>query len=830
MATVSSTIKMMDQFSQPLQRVTNQIVETTARMERMKRVVEAPTALNLDASSAVEQLNKIKAGIKAADKPSMMQILIDSDDVMRKIGEIKGKIKSVLSDSVMKVIFDPAEALSQIAPLKTKMENELQDIKAKIAVELPESLNSTFQGLQKLVTRLMRSIDTLDGMTQSSAAESEQLASALRRVSTLEQQITRQQSETNRQIKAGGSASRSWRDELQNVASAYYLIQGALRGLGSTTTVMDDYVNTQARLDLINDKLQTTAELQDKIFASADRARGSYADMAAVIGRMGTLAGDAFTSNDELIAFTELMQKSFRVGGSGTTEQQAGMYQLSQAMAAGKLQGDEFRSIMENAPMLAAAIADFTGKSKGELKEMSSEGTITADIIKGAMFNAANDINTKFATMPITFGDVMNDLKNTALQSFGSVIERINGMLNSAGGAAFIANLQQQIASLAVIAENLLTWLVNVYSFVAEYWPLMQPIVVALATAFVLWKGTTLAINTAIGIQSGLLIATTGLKAALTGVTLAQVDADVAATAAQWGLNAAILASPITWIILAIIALIAIIYIVVAAINKFAGTSLSATGIIAGAFLTAFAFIGNFVIGVLNAIIQYAWTHFAEPFLSIIEWILNACNGGFNSFGDAVANLIGQVISWFLSLGKVVTKIIDAIFGTDWTAGLSSLQEAVIGWGKNEEAITIERTAPEIDYRFDYSDAWDTGYDWGANLFGSDDNGAAEAVKNAEDLYTNLPTAALGAAEDNNIDKVGEVGKIKDTVDISSEDLKMMRELAEMKNIQNFVSLAPTVQVTTGPVNNGYDVDTIVSRIEEMLTEQVTSTAQGVYG
>jgi tape measure domain-containing protein len=206
--------------------------------------------------------------------------------------------------------------------------------------------------------------------------------------------------------------------------------------------ITDEFTNTAARLNLINDGLQTQAELQDKIFAAADRSKGAYTDMATAISKMGILAGENFGSNDELIAFTELIQKSFKVGGASATEQSSALLQLTQAMSAGRLQGDEFRSIMENAPMIADAIAKFTGKSKGDLKEMSADGVITSDIIKNAMFMAADDINAKFETMPMTFADSWNKLKNAALQDFEGIIQL------ASKGAQFIGDNWSDVASI----------------------------------------------------------------------------------------------------------------------------------------------------------------------------------------------------------------------------------------------------------------------------------------------------------------------------------------------------------------------------------------------
>jgi len=193
----------------------------------------------------------------------------------------------------------------------------------------------------------------------------------------------------------------------------------------------DTYTNTNARLGMITNSLAEQRSLQNDIFAAANRARGSYTEMASAASKMRMLAGDSFGSNQEAIAFTELLTKSLKVSGAGTAEQNSAFLQLTQAMASGRLQGDEFRSVMENAPMVADAIAQYMGKSKGELKELSSQGLITADIVKNAMFQAAGDIEEKFNTMPMTFGDVGTMMINSFLETFGGGFEKVSGMLNS---------------------------------------------------------------------------------------------------------------------------------------------------------------------------------------------------------------------------------------------------------------------------------------------------------------------------------------------------------------------------------------------------------------
>ena len=287
---------------------------------------------------------------------------------------------------------------------------------------------------------------------------------------------------TNKILKASGSTDK-FNKKLEQTGASAGKASGGLGKLISAAAALavtikgmniaDEFINTSARLSLINDGLQTQLELQDKIFAAANRSKGEYQGMASAISKMGLMAGESFGSNDELIAFTELIQKGFKVGGSSATEQSSAMLQLTQAMGSGKLQGDEFRSIMENAPLIAAAIAKYTGKSKGELKEMSSEGLITSDIIKNAMFGMSDEINAKFATMPMTFADVWNKIKNGGLKAFGPVMESINKLINTDGFQTGVNN--------AIVGINLLAgamgWLIDIST---QYWDFIGPVLAAI--------------------------------------------------------------------------------------------------------------------------------------------------------------------------------------------------------------------------------------------------------------------------------------------------------------------------------------------------------------
>ena len=302
---------------------------------------------------------------------------------------------------------------------------------------------------------------------------------------------------------------------------------------------------------------------------------------------------------------------------------------------------------------------------------------------------------------------------------------------------------------------------------------------------------------------------------AVNGVTVATK----AWAAAQAILNAVMAANPVTLIIMGVMLLVAAFFAVIAAINKFTGASLSAVGIITGAITAAGAFIINLFVGVINSVVQLIWSAFVTPFIGIIEWILNACMGGFDSFGDAVANLIGQIIGWFLDLGKVVTTIIDAIFGTDWTAGLESLRQDVIAWGKNENAITVEHSAPQLD-RIQYGDAWNTGYNIGkgieqsvGDMFGFDGVGSP-----LQSMGSDLAAVA------------GNTGKMADAMEITKEDLKYMRDIAEQKAINRFTFADVSVQMTNhNNVNSEVDLDGVANHVFDVLYEQSQMLARGVH-
>ena len=607
-----------------------------------------------------------------------------------------------------------------------------------------------------------------------------------RRAAQQEQQVTRnirQSTQAEQQLNASIRGGNDALDDMVGKAKNLAATIGASVGLKKLMELSDQMTSTTARLNFIVDDGGSVKALEAKIMASAQRSRAAYLDTASAIASMGANAGAAFTSNDELIAFMEQVNKQFVIGGASAQGQAAAMLQLTQAMAAGALRGEELNSILENAPGIARAIEQYMGIAEGSIKSYAEKGAVSATVVKNALLSIADETNAKFNGMAMTWGQVWTQMGNIALKVTRPLLTAIN-------------------------------WLANTLSVIG-------PILLGLGAAFLVFQvaahWTQIAAVATAAYHAVVNLLSIGFGV-LTGNT-------AAASAAVFTFNSALLASPITWIIMLIAVVIGLLYGVVAIINKVTGSSISATGLICGAIAVAGAFIGNTVIGLLNALIQYIWAIFVAPFLGIVEWILNVCNGGFNSFGDAVANLIGQIIGWFLNLGKLVTTIIDAIFGTNWTAGLESLQSSVTTWGKNENAITLDKNAPTIDYRFEYGDAWAAGNDFGKGIdakLGGMFNMGGLGDSSGFDLGD--IAAYTGETADN-------TGKTADALAVTEEQLEYLRDIAERDAINRFTTAEVKIDMTgmTNRIDGSADLDGVISQLTEGFTEALVTAAEGVH-
>ena len=646
--------------------------------------------------------------------------------------------------------------------------------------------------------------------------------------------VTEQQ-RFNRAVQEGTGQANNLMNMIKGAVAAYVSVQTVQKALD----LSDQLTSTTARLNLMNDGLQTTQDLQNMIYLSAERARGSYQATADAVSKLGLMAGDAFGSSQEIIAFMEQINKQFTIAGTEAAGVDAAMLQLTQAMASGVLRGEELNSIFEQAPTIIQSIADYLDVPIGSIREMAAEGQITAEIVKNAMFAAADETNAKFESMPKTFSQIWTSFQNTALMAFQPVLQRLNEIANSEAFQSFVENAVEALSMVAGIALEIFDLMVQVGTVIADNWSWISPIVYGVAGALAVYYGWLLAVKTAEAISKGVKIALAIAEYAHAAATGAEVSATAAATAAQYGLNTAMYACPIVWIIILIIALIALFYAAVAAVNHFAGTTVSATGIICGAFMVALAFIGNIFVALWNLVV--------DVFVLIYNLVAEVANFIGNVFTDpigAVCRLFFGLADTVLGILQALASAIDAIFGSNLSGAVQGWRDSLGGWvdetfGKGDE-IMAKMNADDMKLgRFEYGAAWDAGYNFGegidesianfdpSSLFDTNVPGADDYT-NLADYGSGMDLGGIGSGVD---DIAGNTGAIADSMDITEEDLKYLRDIAEQEAVNRFTTAEINIDQSgmQNHISNGMDLDGVVSGLTDAVNEAVDSITEGVH-
>lgn len=641
-----------------------------------------------------------------------------------------------------------------------------------------------------------------------------------------------EQGRFNREIEEGTNEANSLMQTIKGAVAAYATIQT----LSAALNLSDQLTSTTARMNLMNDGLQTTQDLQNMIYLSAERARGSYQATADAVSKLGLMAGDAFGSSQEIIAFMEQVNKQFTIAGTEAAGVDAAMLQLTQAMASGVLRGEELNSIFEQAPTIIQTIADYLDVPIGSIREMAAEGQITADIVKSAMFAAADETNAKFESMPKTFSQIWTSFQNTALMAFQPVLQRMNEIANSEAFQTFVNNAIEGLSMVAGIALEIFDLLVDVAGVVADNWSWLSPIIYGVAAALAVYYGwllLTKGAEMAMAAVHGIVAVAKGIMAA---ATMLVTGATWAETTAQYGLNAAMYACPIVWIIILIIALIALFYAAVAAVNKFAGTSVSATGIICGAFMVALAFIGNIFVALWNLVV--------DVFVLIYNLVATVANFIGNVFTDpigAICRLFFDLADTVLGILQALASAIDAIFGSNLAGSVQGWRDSLGGWvddtfGKGEE-VMAKMNADDMKLgRFEYGEAWDAGYSFGEGIDQSianfDPSSLFDTNVPGADDYANLGSygSGIGGIGSGVDDIAGNTGKIADSMDITEEDLKYLRDIAEQEAVNRFTTAEITIEQTNhNTVSGKMDLDGIVSGLTDAANEAVDKIAEGVH-
>lgn len=696
----------------------------------------------------------------------------------------------------------------------------LNDGISGVLKRITNGLSTTLNAFEQVQRASGRAVD----VTQIQAARAA-LAEANRDVDNMAEAYRRaaQQEEVlNKGLRNGASAADGLLGKVKGIVTTLAAGAGAKAVLG----LSDQLASSSARLSLIVDDGGSVDALEQKIMASAQRSRASYLGTMQTISKLGLQAGDAFNSNDELIRFTELLNKNFVIGGSSATEQAAAMYQLTQAMGSGRLQGDEYRSIIENAPMLAGAIEEYMRNvqgATGAMKDWSSEGLLTADVIKAAVFNSADEVEARFQQMPMTWGQVWTQMQNKAIAAFDPVLSKLNQVANSERFETVTDGIVSGLATIAAVAGVVLDLLISGGSLVVDNWSWLEPIVWGLVAAFVAYNTVALITN---GLNAATALAE-GVKAAALAMS---TGATFAATVAQYGLNAALLACPITWIVLLIIALVAAFYAAVAAINHFAGTSLSATGIVMGAFAVAGAFIINLILGVVNFVIGIG-----VELYNLIATFANFFANVFNDPVGAIINLFAGMFDFILGIVQSAASLIDTVLGTDMSSAVAGFRNTVAT--KVEEIVGDQVEVMEklnaSDYqiqRIEYGDAWAAGNSLGRGIedavgglfnfdLGAAENYGADSPFALDDISNN---AALTAAN---------TGATADALTATTEELEYLRDIAERDAINRFTTAEVKIDMTgmQNRIEGGADLDGVISTLTDGFTEALLTAAEGVH-
>lgn len=712
----------------------------------------------------------------------------------------------------------------------------------RTAIALYDGVTSPLRNMQKAMGIVLNSFESMQRASSNAVDVSaiqearEELARAETAFDSIEQNIrdaNDQQQRFNRSIRDGSSAADGLWQKMKGIAATV----GGMIGLKQALGTSDQLTQTNARLNnaLIKfDDGGSIEELEAKVMASAQRSRAYYMDTAAAVAKLGINARDAFTNMDEVIAFSELVNKSFVIGGAGAQEQSAAMLQLTQAMASGVLRGEELNSVFEQAPGIIQSIADYLDVSIGEIRAMAAEGQLTADVVKNAMFAAADDIETKFSNMPKTWGQIWIGMKNKALSIFAPILTKINELANSELVAKLTDDIVNGLAAIATVANMILDLMINVASVVVDNWSWLSPIILGVAAALGVYYGAQLAANTVGLISKGVHIAMAGAKMIQLAATGALTAATAGETAAQYGLNAALYACPLVWIIILIIALVALFYAAVAAVNKFAGTSVSATGIICGAFMAALAFIGNIFIAL--------WNVAAEVFVLIYNLVATVANFIGNVFNDpvgAVCRLFFDLADTVLSVLQALASAIDTIFGSNLAGSVQGWRDSLGGWvdstfGKGEEVME-KLNAEDLHLgRFEYGAAFDMGYEFGQGvedtIGGLFDFSAMDSLGAADGLDAFNLGNTLDGIYGNTGDTAGNTAAMSDALDIAEEDLAYMRDIAEREAINRFTTAEIKVeQHNENHISKDTDLDGIMDAWANDFAEKLDVSEEGVH-
>ena len=677
------------------------------------------------------------------------------------------------------------------------------------AIRLNDMMSAPIRHITNAMNMMLSTWESLDDATSDglNVKDVNSIRTELNQATRALDNMGKEQDEFNQKVRQGANEMDGLTNQIMGAIGAYV----SLQSLGQLVNLSDTHTQTQARLSMIVDmpnlgegvsaaeemaiRQEQVDELNDKIFASAQRARAPYQDMADTVAKLSLNAGDAFSSNDETILFAENLNKLFAIAGTEQASIASASLQLTQALGSGVLRGEEFNAVFEAAPNIMQTVADYMGVPIGKMRELAQEGKISAEVVKNALLSATGDINAQFENMPMTWAQVWTGMMNELYYASIPLLEFIN-----------------------LLANN---------------WSVLEPIVLGVAAAIGLYTAALL-------IHKGITAASAFAESVHAASKMMAAGATFTATAAQHGFNAALMACPLTWIIVAIIAVIALVYAVVAAINKLQGTSISATGVILGVLMAAVSVIWNIFLSLLSLIIQgvlvpltLAWDTFA------------------NFFGNIFTDPVATIIRTFEDLANTVLGIlesiaiaIDSIFGSNlasavrgWMDGVSGKADELVekyGNGTYEEKSNLTGQLQDMlsdaqtKFSWQTSDAYNKGYEWGVGVEESVGEWFGGGL--GDKFSTDGLLEGIGDVPAIN-DIATNTGKTADALEITHEDLKYLRDLAEQEAINRFTTAEIKVEMggVNNTVNQNTDIDGVIDYMVSGVQEAMERVAEGVH-
>ncbi|HBH3626614.1 TPA: tape measure protein [Clostridioides difficile] len=730
----------------------------------------------------------------------------------------------------------------------------------------------------------------------------EELARAEAGFDRLERQIREsdnQQRKLNEDINKGASSTDRLVGSAKKLAATYL----GIRTLGGLGNLSDQMTSTNARLGMINDGQQSDAGLNKMIFQSAERSRASYLDTAKIVSRIGMNAGKAFSSTREIVSFAEQLNKKFVIAGASTEEMNSALLQLTQGLGSGVLRGEELNAVFESAPNIIQSIADYLNVDIEKIRGMASEGMLTADIVKNSLLAAAEQTNAEFEKMPYTFNQIWASIKNNAIMIFGVIQKKIEQSMSSKGFRTFIDNLidtlyilgavgfdifngfitllsssvfqgfaNMMLVSIGIVVQGfgwLLTTIGSVINFIAQGWSIIQPLLITSIVLWGLYKAAILAGAIVTAVQVGWTALQAFWTNLLNGSLLTNIMMSIAAAIATDALSGSmiLLITTIVMVVAAIALVIAAVFVGVAIFNHFAGTSISATGVVVGSFyflgtciydvfaaawniVMAFVefFVNSFNIGVYNAqLLFYKFQNFvidsmgdvggsfdncatalANAFVSAANIAIKGINGvikALNLIPGVNIKTIGSLdkIDSFVKQYKDYQKTLkEPVKPAEWKAPYAEIKDPFNSYKKGYEvgrnlenkikdAFDINKIADKAKKDLGLDDLWDKKYGLGDG-FGS------------AGLNSPLNDAAKGAK-----DTAGNTAKMAKTMDKSQEDLKYLRDIAEQETINRFTGVNIKIDMNnTNNISKDADVDGIVNVLTEKLNDAMVVSAEGI--